>query len=111
MAKTSAERLISLISVFRDMDERLLLPQIYTLLMVQKYDKDGLSLKELAEKAGVSHAAVFRYIEDLGKNHETGEGMGLVTSTRDPADRRRMVVKLTPKGHTWLERVHKLLGE
>ena len=51
---------------------------------------DGLTAGELAEAASVSPGAVTTVLDRL-------ERMGLVTRTRDEADRRRVLVELTPK--------------
>jgi DNA-binding MarR family transcriptional regulator len=51
---------------------------------------DGLTAGELAEAASVSPGAVTTVLDRL-------ERMGLVTRTRDEADRRRVLVELTPQ--------------
>jgi DNA-binding MarR family transcriptional regulator len=51
---------------------------------------DGLTAGELAEAANLSPGAVTTVLDRL-------ERMGLVTRTRDEADRRRVLVELTPK--------------
>jgi DNA-binding MarR family transcriptional regulator len=51
---------------------------------------DGLTAGELAEAASLSPGAVTTVLDRL-------ERMGLVTRTRDDADRRRVLVELTPK--------------
>jgi DNA-binding MarR family transcriptional regulator len=51
---------------------------------------DGLTAGELAEAASLSPGAVTTVLDRL-------ERMGLVTRARDDADRRRVLVELTPK--------------
>ena len=51
---------------------------------------EGLTAGELAEAASISPGAVTTVLDRL-------ERMGLVTRTRDEADRRRVLVELTPK--------------
>ena len=51
---------------------------------------DGLTAGELAEAASLSPGAVTTVLDRL-------ERMDLVTRTRDEADRRRVLVELTPK--------------
>jgi DNA-binding MarR family transcriptional regulator len=51
---------------------------------------DGLTAGELAEAANLSPGAVTTVLDRL-------ERMGLVTRARDDADRRRVLVELTPK--------------
>jgi DNA-binding MarR family transcriptional regulator len=53
---------------------------------------EGLTAGELAEAASLSPGAVTTVLDRL-------ERMGLVTRTRDEADRRRVLVELTPKAH------------
>jgi DNA-binding MarR family transcriptional regulator len=51
---------------------------------------DGLTAGELAEAASLSPGAVTTVLDRL-------ERMGLITRTRDEADRRRVLVEMTPK--------------
>jgi DNA-binding MarR family transcriptional regulator len=51
---------------------------------------DGLTAGELAEAASLSPGAVTTVLDRL-------EHMGFITRTRDEADRRRVLVELTPK--------------
>jgi DNA-binding MarR family transcriptional regulator len=51
---------------------------------------DGLTAGELAEAASLSPGAVTTVLDRL-------ERMGFVTRTRDEADRRRVLVEMTPK--------------
>ena len=60
---------------------------------------DGLTAGELAEAASLSPGAVTTVLDRL-------ERMGLVTRIRDEADRRRVLVELTPKARELAFRVY-----
>jgi DNA-binding MarR family transcriptional regulator len=81
--------------------------QAYSLLLIARYE--GLSLKDLAHRANVGMASASRYVAMFGSQGYRGEkGLGLVEALEDPMERRKKIIKLTPKGKTV---VNKLLGE
>jgi MarR family transcriptional regulator, lower aerobic nicotinate degradation pathway regulator len=53
---------------------------------------EGLSQQELSERLGLDPTIVVGLVDEL-------ESRGLMTRTRDPADRRRNVLGLTTEGH------------
>lgn len=55
---------------------------------------------ELGERSGLDRSDVVRWVDDL-------EASGLVTRTKDPADRRRNVVTVTAVGKRRLAKLHK----
>jgi DNA-binding MarR family transcriptional regulator len=58
----------------------------------------ALSPAELADRTGVTRATVTGLVDTLERD-------GLVTRTPDPADRRMMAVRLTPKGERLLMKI------
>jgi DNA-binding MarR family transcriptional regulator len=69
--------------------------------MLCSLDESGpQSQVELGERAGLDRSDVVRWVDDL-------ETAGLVTRTKDPADRRRNVVAMTAAGRRRLGRLHK----
>jgi DNA-binding MarR family transcriptional regulator len=83
------------------------LQQLLCLLVVAK-DDEGLSLTEVAREADVSLTTASRYISALGKqNRKREEGLNLIESYEDPMERRKKIIRLTPKGKATLR---KLLG-
>lgn len=81
--------------------------QAYALLLIARYE--GLSVKDLAHRADIGMATASRYVSQFGKMVRPGEpGMGLVEAADDPMERRKKIIKLTPKGR---QVVAKLLGD
>jgi DNA-binding MarR family transcriptional regulator len=56
---------------------------------------------ELADRLAINRSHLVGYLDDI-------EQRGLVQRERDPADRRRQHVALTPRGRTQLRRLHKV---
>jgi MarR family transcriptional regulator, organic hydroperoxide resistance regulator len=55
------------------------------------FDEDGVSQVELSERVGMNRATVTSVVDTM-------EAQGLVKRVRDPEDRRKINVVLTPKG-------------
>jgi DNA-binding MarR family transcriptional regulator len=98
---------LKLMTNFRVLGQEMPMAQAYCLLLIAKHE--GLSLKELAYMAKVGMASASRYVSQFGEVGEKGQpGMNLVAAYEDPMERRKKIIKLTPKGKLF---VHKLLGE
>lgn len=71
--------------------------------LVSAIAAEGLrSQAALAARVGMDPAGTSRALDTL-------EAAGLVRRTRDRADRRRVAVALTPKGHRWYERARRIV--
>lgn len=68
-----------------------------TLLLLER--EGGLTVTEVAERVRLSHPAVVQILDDMA-------GSGLVEKVRDPADGRRRLLSLTPRGRRWMPRLH-----
>ena len=102
------EDAIRFVSVIRRVDTEMPLQQIHCLLLIAK-EEDGLSLSDLAKKAEIGVATASRYVAALGKiNRHKEEGFNLIEAFEDPMERRRKIIRLTPKGRAIVRR---LLGE
>lgn len=78
-------------------------------ILVLAGDEEGMSLTELAKKANLQMATASRYIGSLGKiDRHREEGLNLVESFENPMERRKKIVRLTPKGKNLVSR---MLGE
>lgn len=92
---------------FRKLESDMPIAQAYCFLLIAQYE--GLSVKELAERANIGMASASRYVAEFSKIGGRGrEGYGFVDASEDPLERRKKIIKLTPKGKTF---VSKLLGE
>ena len=68
------------------------------------WDGDGLTQRELSEQSGLSDPTTFTAMQAM-------ERLGLVERSRDPGDRRRVCVFLTPKGRALKDRLAPLAEE
>jgi DNA-binding MarR family transcriptional regulator len=60
----------------------------------------GLSVEDYAALEKCSKSTMSRHLLDIGdRNRKGAAGLGLVTSRRNPNNRRRLEYFLTPKGH------------
>lgn len=78
-------------------------------LFIVAQSEEGMSLSEIAKKAGIGLATASRYIGALGKiNRHREEGLLLIESFEDPMERRKKTIRLTPKGRIT---IRKILGD
>jgi DNA-binding MarR family transcriptional regulator len=93
-----------LVHNFRKLNSEMPIAQAYCLLLIAQYE--GLSLKELADRADVGMATASRYVAELGKVGLKGkEGMALIDAVEDPMERRKKIIRLTPKGKTFVSKI------
>lgn len=84
------------------------LQQLHCLLVIAQ-EAEGMSLTDISQKVGIGLATASRYIAALGKqNRHREEGLLLVEAFEDPMERRKKIIRLTPKGKIALI---KLVGE
>ncbi|KAB7627695.1 winged helix DNA-binding protein [Alkalilimnicola sp. S0819] len=71
---------------------------------------EGLTMKELCERLGISQSSTSRNVAALSKYHRLNRpGLDLVRATEDPMERRRKLVHLTSKGRRVAESLKALL--
>jgi DNA-binding MarR family transcriptional regulator len=68
----------------------------------------GITMKELAERVEIAQSQTSRIIT-LFSQHSEG-GYGLLHAEEDPHERRRKIVRLTPKGERVAEKISELLS-
>lgn len=106
MKKMDLGDAVELVYRLREMSGDMPIAQAYCLLLIALYE--GLSLKELAQRADIGMASASRYVSMFSGTARPGEpGLGLVEAVEDPLERRKKIIKLTPKGKT---AVSKILG-
>lgn len=95
---TNAEKLIAVINEFRKHDPEIQAQAMLLFVKIAQND-DNISMKELQHWSGLANSSISRNVSLLGEtNRHGGPGMFLVRNYPDPMDRRRHIVKLTPKG-------------
>lgn len=82
---------------FRKIDPEMPMQMAATFVLVALLP--GITMKELAERLGISQASCSRNVAALSKVHRLNKpGHDLVYAEEDPAERRRKIVRLTSKG-------------
>lgn len=99
-------QLMRALEILRDLDSDMPLAQAMCLLLIAQHE--GLSLKELADRAGIGMASASRYVAYFGKpspslGHKTG--LGLVVATEDPLERRKKTISLTGRGRAIINKL------
>lgn len=84
-------------------------------LLLADGPQEGLLMTDLQTSLGLTSSAISRQIGLLGetgyRNGAQGEvsGVGLLDAFVDPMDRRRRIIRLTPKGRRVADRIAKLM--
>ena len=99
-SQTTDTRLAKLQLAFdslREMDREIPGQVVSAFLFIASHD--GCHLQALTDELGLETASRSRVICWLSDYHRLGKpGLGLITKTTDPANRRRKVLRLTDKG-------------
>lgn len=99
---------LKLLTGIRQVDPEMPIAQAMCLFVIAQ-EKEGLSLTELSRKVGIGMATASRYVASLNKmTRYRTEGLKLVESFEDPLERRKKIIRLTPKGQIALRNI---LGE
>jgi DNA-binding MarR family transcriptional regulator len=100
--------LLGTLEPFKDLKSEIPHQVVLTFLLVAC--KQGLSVTDYAQRAGVSKSVMSRHLLDLGeRNRHMEPGLGLVVSKPSPLELRRHEVYLTPKGKAMLARMQREL--
>ncbi|MFG1488107.1 MarR family transcriptional regulator [Oceanospirillum sp. HFRX-1_2] len=69
-------------------------------------NEEGITMKRLSEKLGISQSSVSRNVAALSKTHRLNKpGYDLLYAMEDPTERRRKIVRLTPKGRLLADKI------
>lgn len=82
------------------------------LLVAQSGGRDGVSMQDIERHTGLSQAAVSRNVAMFTEwNRHRTEGPGLLQRTEDLMNRRQKLVKLTPKGQRFADKLADILNK
>lgn len=82
---------------FRALEEQMPMQKAAVFLLVALHE--GCTMRQLSNWLGVSLSTCSRNLAALGDVHRNGDpGLRVITLTNDPADPRRKLAFLTPKG-------------
>ncbi len=102
--ETKLEHLKSFFSELRDVDSDFT-PQAVELLLWVALANESQSMTELAKKCGYTLSGVSKTVVRLGEKINGVEGLGLVRSDYDAGNYRQKIIRLTPKGERFIERL------
>jgi DNA-binding MarR family transcriptional regulator len=72
---------------------------------------EGSTMTQVADAIGIAQSSCSRLVATMGKTYRQGgesnlrDGFELMTAEDDPYERRRKIVRLTPKGHRLVEQL------
>lgn len=93
----SLEKSVRFIEEFRKLDAEMPLQAIAAFLTIAQ--DEGVTMREIGEKVGISQASCSRNVAALSEHHRPNKrGHDLVIAKKDPLEKRRKIIFLTPKG-------------
>lgn len=106
----NALKLQRVIELFRLVEQEMPAQVIATFLYVAAHK--GCHKTALEEDLGLTPASGSRNTDRLWKYHRLGKpGLDLITKEADPTNRRRTILKLTPKGELLVKQIEEILYE
>lgn len=104
----SVDRVLRIVRKFRELDPDASFAVAQVLLLVASAGDEGVSLTDIADKAGLGLSTVSRHVAHLGKiNRHHQEGLNLIQTHEDPMERRRRLATLTGKGRAFMNQLLK----
>jgi DNA-binding MarR family transcriptional regulator len=104
----SLERVKVLLNAFSEIDPTMPIQIAITFLEVAVHE--GCSLTDIWKKTGWSQSTLSRHLLDLGqRDRHKQQGLQLVESQRDPAELRKNIYTLSPKGRKLSQKLISLL--
>jgi DNA-binding MarR family transcriptional regulator len=104
----NGKNLLKIIEEMRKFDSHMESQTIAVFFYVCQYGAvDGVSMKNISKELGIAQSTVSRNCYKLSDKIKEKPGIGLLQSFEDPTERRRKLVRLTPRG----KRVHSTLSE
>lgn len=80
------------------------LPTQHLHLLMHTAMHPGSTIKDLEKMTGISRAAASRIVDYLSfRQYRDKAGPGLLAAEEDPMERRRKLVRITPKGEKFLQ--------
>ena len=104
----TAERIFVAMNVLRKMDSEMPAQLVSALFYIAS--RNECHKQALEEDLGLSVAAGSRNTDWLTENHRLGKrGLGLIIKERDPSNKRRLMLTLTPKGEELIQTLKDIL--
>ena len=104
----NGKNLLKIIEEMRKFDSHMESQTIAVFFYVCQYGAvDGVSMKNISKELSIAQSTVSRNCYKLSDKIKEKPGIGLLQSFEDPMERRRKLVRLTPRG----KRVYSTLSE
>jgi len=98
------------LELFRDLDPEMQAQAIATFIVIANADED-ISMQEIQTATGLPSSSTSRNVQLFSETQRLGKpGHNMVEAYEDIADRRRKLVRLTPKGKTFKARLSTVVG-
>lgn len=113
-ARITVHRALQVLEVFRAIDPDMQMGTAVSFLMIADGDTPdgGISITELSKAGGFALSSASRYVQALGAmDRHRRPGFELVSDHVDPMERRRKILKLTPKGKRVINQIRNAIGE
>ena len=111
--RAALEKILRVLEVFRVGDRDMPIGEAVSFIQVALGDTrdGGISITELAKAGGFALASASRYIQALGEfDRRRDPGLEWVSDNVDLMERRRKVLKVTPKGKRILSLLQHSIG-
>lgn len=109
---SSLTTLARAVEEFRKLDPTIQAQSIATFLFIAQ--NEGCSTADVGEALGLSQASASRnvgvFLKERTIHGRAAAGHDLVTQSIDPLNRRRRIIKLTPKGRRVSESIQHVIG-
>ena len=104
MKNTALTCAIRVIEEFRHINPEMQAQQMLTILLIAS--EEGITVKEVAERIGISQAAASRCVADwTGWTYRKVQGPDYIEPKVDLTDTRRKPLHLKPKGRAFVQRL------
>jgi DNA-binding MarR family transcriptional regulator len=101
---------IDIVAEMRKIDSTMPIQTFLVFLIIAS--EEGLTLSEIAQRAGLSQSSASRNFAALSVvSKSSNKGLGLITTKEDPEERRRKIARLTAKGKRLSDALVRLSGD
>jgi DNA-binding MarR family transcriptional regulator len=108
LTNPSIERLLKVIEVLRLLDREMPAQVLASFLYVASHD--SCHKQAMEEDLSFTTASSSRNTDWLSKFHRLNKpGLGLIVKEADPSNRRRQILRLTPKGERLIHQIEDIL--
>lgn len=112
-SRVALSRALNILEVFRTIDPDMKMGEAVGFLMIAAGETHdgGLSVTELSKQGGFALSSASRYAQALGElNRHHKPGYELVKDEVDLMERRRKILRVTPKGRRILAQITNIVG-